>query len=114
MGALHPPWPLKPHHFYWARCVTTGLIKSLSTLPFQNSMQVCELAIWRVRRVRARSRFVSVRLLYLAVVRVFDWLVFLGRGQASECDHPELAPIWPCFATGVMVHFRSTPLSSYS
>jgi putative transposase len=27
---------------------------------------------------------VSVRLLYLVVVRVFGWLVSLGRGQASK------------------------------
>jgi len=27
----------------------------------------------------ARSRFVSVRLLYLIMIRVFGWLVLLGR-----------------------------------
>jgi len=32
----------------------------------------------------ARSRFVSVRLLHLITIRVFGWLVLLGRSQASK------------------------------
>ena len=40
--------------------------------------------IWSAGRFGARSRFVSVRLLYLITVRVSGWLVLLGRGQASK------------------------------
>jgi hypothetical protein len=35
-------------------------------------------------RLRARSRFVPPRLLYLIMIRVFGWLVLLGRSQASK------------------------------
>jgi hypothetical protein len=35
-------------------------------------------------RVGAGSRFVSLRLLYLIMIRVFGWLLLLGRCQVSK------------------------------
>jgi hypothetical protein len=51
---------------------------------FRNSAQGLRPAVARTSRLRARSPFVSLRLLYLIMIRVFDWLVMLGRSEASK------------------------------
>src|SRR5260370_37574329 len=41
-------------------------------------------AVWPDGLDAARSRFMCVRLLYLIMIRVFGWLVLVGRSQASR------------------------------
>src|ERR1017187_229275 len=60
------------------------MIARVSPVPLQNSTQRLWTAVWPDERAGAGSRFLSLRLLYLIMVRVFGWLLLLGRGQGSK------------------------------
>jgi hypothetical protein len=54
-------------------------------VPLQNSPGCCDLQLGRRGRLRQdRSPSVSLRLLYLIMIRVFGWLVLPGRSEASK------------------------------
>ncbi len=53
-------------------------------VPLQNSTEGLRPAVRLDEHVGAGSRLMSLRLLYLIMIRVFGWLMLLGRCQASK------------------------------
>ena len=51
---------------------------------FRSRYNGCDLRFGWMSMCGAGSRFASLRLLYLIMLRVFGWLLLLGRGQASK------------------------------
>ena len=68
-------------------------------VPLQNSTQGPWAAVWLEEQVRAGSRFVSLRLLYLIMIPVFGWLLLLGR-RHPRAEIMVLHPRHPEQATG--------------
>lgn len=61
----------------------TGLRNPGVPVPFQDSTQGYDLRFGLMTILAAGSRIVSLRLLYLIMIRVFDWLPPLGGSQSS-------------------------------
>jgi hypothetical protein len=52
-------------------------------VPLQNSAQRLWPAVWLDELVAPGSRLMALRLLYLIMIRVFGWLLLVGRWHAS-------------------------------
>jgi len=61
-----------------------GMYRSEARVGQHSPRVLCGPEVWPDGLVAATSRLVSVRLLYLIMIRVFAWLVLPGRSEASK------------------------------